>query len=936
MKSNIVFVSNNFSSTEANYHSLPGMILAIMLIWVVPVICLGDEVSSKTAKSLVAKADQYFDDLDFEKAGEYYQKALNLIQSGGSLVDEASLRNKLTTVLWKTDELGKSASAGHESLQYCLDHFGWNHASTVDALINLGIISLLNQNNLSLMYLETASIIARRLFGEKHHTVATAMEWIGMTYDSYADSVNTRKYLYGSLKIWSQLYSSDDYHLAGIYRFIGLFHNRWGRIDSCHLFINRALLLNDRKYGINNIISANCLNNIANSYLESGNYDTMFYLSNQALKRLDQTPVYQRKVRSMALFNMADASEKSGNLQAALDYVTKALTLYYPKLSGLGVLANPDVQTIKNYPYSQLFFDFKRKILVNLRNSENSSYNETEIKLSINQLINIETALQDQLRSQLFLVEDILDYENLNSLKIWHMTHNKLHSTLASADTSNYTDVINLFIGSQRRIEFGINEYFADNNEKLPGSLAAQRHVLSEKITDLQRKLNAQKNEQDQLLIKENLLENKILLSLIRYKAGLIQQKLISFQQKPEYYYSTIIKALKPNQILFIFTQTKPTPMQTEGLYALVITSDKLFGLTHLKLSSFLKSVNTFNRLMTERNSQRGLDSIGYQIYKALFEPYQSYLKDREVIILPAGKLEKIPMDILMTEPTLQRRFLENNLVYNIMSLDVILEKRQIPNYESNESILAIAPSFNNERSKELSILTKRDERLIDLPFAREECDQISKIFETRILEGSNVYESIFKSLAGRFPILHLSTHGISDNGVCPTKLAFSKKEHKEDGFLDFFEILALKLKNELTVLSSCKSGLTTQDVPVGSINLGWAFNQAGSRSVLVSLWDANDYASSVIMPEFYRNLKNGMTRPEALRHAKIKYLSQADGLMKHPFYWAGFQYYGKNEPVNMLDTNRLNYTGTVIVLLLIGLFLIGARIMMRKFLKIF
>lgn len=878
-------------------------------------------ISANQAKSMVVKGDQYFDNLNFEKAEENYRNALAALTNGGYWVDEANVKNKLTTVFWKLDKLDEASTAGHESLQFCLDHFGWNHASTADALINLGIISLLNQNTLSLMYLEKANMVARRLFGEKNPKVATSLQWMGMTYDSYADSVNTRKYLFSSLKIWSQLYGSDDYHLADIYRFIGLFHNRWGRLDSCHLFLNRAMMINDRKYGINNIISANCINNVANSYLDSGNYDTMMYLSNLALKRLDQTPVYQRRVRSNALFNMADASEKAGNLPAALDYIVKALTLYYPELSGLGNLANPDVQTIQNYPYSLLFFEFKRKILIKYLDFKNSPYKISDIKESINQLITIETAIHNQLRSQLLTFEDILGFEILNNLKKWYMTLNQMDCTLTSADTSNYTEVINLFVGSQLSIGFGINENFADNNENLPGSLAAQRHVLSEKIVDLQRKLNAHPTESAQSMIKEELLENKILLSLMGYKAGLIQKKFNSIHQKPKYYYSQIKKALKPTQILFMFTQTAATSEQPECWHQLVVTSDKLFMLNLVENTLFSYHISIFNRLIAEGKSQKQLDSVGYLIYHALFEPYQQYLKDKEVIILPAGKIETIPMDILMTEPGLQRRFFENNLVWNIMSLDVILNKNKTPSYEGSESILAVAPSFSKDRSKELALLTRRDESLIDLPFARKECDQISKIFKTLLFEGSTADESLFKSLAGEFPVLHISTHGVSDNGVCPTKLAFSKKEPNEDGFLDFFEILDLKLHNELTVLSSCKSGLTGTEVPVGSLNLGWAFAQAGSESVVVSLWDANDYVSSVIMPGFYTNLKDGMTRPEALRQAKITFLQSADNFMKHPYFWAGFQYYGPNEPIilhSMDKINWVNYGFAAILLLLI------------------
>lgn len=916
-----MFVFNKLHRFEIKFQSLPGLMLAMIFVSLAMIIYPSAGVSANSVKSLLQKGDQYFDKLDYKKAEEYYRNALVLIKNEDSWIDEASVKNKLTIVLWKIDELDEASALGHESLQFCLDHFGWNNTLTVDALINLGIISLLNQNTLSLMYLEKANMVARRLFGEKNPKSATALQWMGMTYDSYADSVNTRKYLFGSLKIWLQLYGSDDYHLADIYRFIGLFHNRWERLDSSNLFQNRAIMINDRKYGINNIISANCINNIANSYLNSGNYDTIMYLSNLALKRLDQTPVYQRKIRSNALFNMADASEKAGNLPAALDYVVKALTLFYPELSGLGNLANPDVQSIKNYSYSQLFFEFKRKVLYEFLNDKNTPYEVNDILLSINQLIAIETALQDQVRSQLLTLEDFVSYEILQSKKMWDVTQNKLDCSVIPGDTSNYSEVINLFVGSQLSIGFGINMNFADNTQNLLSSIAEQRHVLSEKIVDLQRKLNARQTEPAQAMIKEELLENKIVLGLLDYKTGLKQKKFNSLHQKPQYYFSQIKKALKPTQILFMFTQTAPTPKEPEWLYQMVITKDVFFGITRFDCSTVLNDVAIFNRLMAAGNHQKQLDSVGYRIYHALFEPFQKYLKDKEVIILPAGKLETVPMDILMTDPELQRRFMENNLVWNIMSLDVIIKKNKIPSYEGSGSILAVAPSFSKERSKEIALLTRRDERLIDLPFARKECEQISQIFKTTLFEGNTADESLFKNLAGKFPILHISTHGVSDNGVCPTKLAFSKKENHEDGFLDFFEILDLKLNNELTVLSSCKSGLTETEVPVGSLNLGWAFAKAGSESVVVSLWDANDYTSSVIIPAFYRNLKEGMTRPEALRQAKITFLQSADNVMKHPYYWAGFQYYGPNETVMIDSVERINgvkYGLTAVVVLLI------------------
>lgn len=80
-----------------------------------------------------------------------------------------------------------------------------------------------------------------------------------------------------------------------------------------------------------------------------------------------------------------------------------------------------------------------------------------------------------------------------------------------------------------------------------------------------------------------------------------------------------------------------------------------------------------------------------------------------------------------------------------------------------------------------------------------------------------------------------------------------------------------------------------------GTINLAWAFNKAGIKSAVISLWDVNDYASWQIMTSFYKNLKSGMIKPEALRQAKLDYLKNNDEVMSNPYYWAGFEYYGPN-----------------------------------------
>ena len=68
------------------------------------------------------------------------------------------------------------------------------------------------------------------------------------------------------------------------------------------------------------------------------------------------------------------------------------------------------------------------------------------------------------------------------------------------------------------------------------------------------------------------------------------------------------------------------------------------------------------------------------------------------------------------------------------------------------------------------------------------------------------------------------------------------------------------------------------------------AFQYAGARSVLASLWSVTDRSTRDLMQRFYANLKKGLTKDEALRAAQVDMLK---GPYSHPFFWAAFQLSG-------------------------------------------
>ena len=71
-------------------------------------------------------------------------------------------------------------------------------------------------------------------------------------------------------------------------------------------------------------------------------------------------------------------------------------------------------------------------------------------------------------------------------------------------------------------------------------------------------------------------------------------------------------------------------------------------------------------------------------------------------------------------------------------------------------------------------------------------------------------------------------------------------------------------------------------------------------------------------MINFYKYLKNGVAKNEALRLAKLDFLdSTTDSELRHPYYWSGFVVNGDTSPIILGKSNSKFLWTTVIVLIL-------------------
>ncbi|GAB5525233.1 MAG: hypothetical protein Roseis2KO_31050 [Roseivirga sp.] len=234
-----------------------------------------------------------------------------------------------------------------------------------------------------------------------------------------------------------------------------------------------------------------------------------------------------------------------------------------------------------------------------------------------------------------------------------------------------------------------------------------------------------------------------------------------------------------------------------------------------------------------------------------------------------------------------------NSLTINDMQLSMPLAKKQ--------RVLAFAPVFDTEGLlNALNIDSLRDGVGI-LKWSSEEVKSIEDNFEVNHFIGESATEIKFRELSPYHSIIHVATHGLQNlDQPAYSRLLFSKQntDSINDGNLYMREIFQLDIPADMVVLSACHSGSGQYMSGEGLMSLANSFMYAGTKSVVMTLWTANDRSTSRIMQGFYGHLAEGQTKSSALRNAQLDYLENHKGILAHPYYWAHFVVNGDDRPL--------------------------------------
>jgi CHAT domain-containing protein len=338
------------------------------------------------------------------------------------------------------------------------------------------------------------------------------------------------------------------------------------------------------------------------------------------------------------------------------------------------------------------------------------------------------------------------------------------------------------------------------------------------------------------------------------------------------------------------------------------------------------KSVANLRKVLKDETLP--VQQLARTLDQQVMAPIRPLLGDaRHLLLSPDGQLTLIPFEALKDE---QDKYLIQRYAFSYLTSGRDLLRFELPanslstpvvfaNIDYDKQEIAAASSVRgseNRRSADLASL-----RFGSLSNTLEEANKIKGIFaDTKIISGKQATEAVIKQLQAP-SILHLATHGffvpdqqiplvgdnfnkqlgtqhivsLQENPLLRSALALAginnrtkASSNTNDGVLTALEVAGLNLRGtQLVVLSACETGLGDVKVGDGLYGLRRALVIAGSQSQVLSLWLVDDAGTKDLMVKYYKNLKAGKGRHEALRETQLELLKTPE--YQHPYYWASF-----------------------------------------------
>lgn len=838
-------------------------------------------------QTLYSLATLYENMVDYPKAELVYLNALKIVNEtlGDKHIEYADVLSKLVNFyVYQADDYAKAEAAALESLNVFEMVLGKNHPAYARQLSNLARIyqGAGDYRKAEKLYLQALDILEQAL-GSEHPDCALTMNNLANVYESLKDP-RAEAFLQKSITINKNVFGARSEQYAYGLSNLATFYQGIQQFSKAELLFNEAL-------EIQKVV----LGELSQDYL-----GTTFNLAslNGQLKNYERSEsLWLEFIRLWRDAYGTTGQEYARGLGSAADF-------YYH---------------VGEFKKAETYFKESSELLLAQFDRKFNSMTENEKGLFLKQLDN---AFE---KFALFTYEafekDVNTvgwlYNNTLATKALLLnSQNKMRTRILSSNDTLLRARYNDWQGTRNRLA---QSYQMSKEEKLNKGI--DELELEERANQLEKELT---------------------------KAS---EFFAQATDKKRYTWQDVQKRLKKGEVaveIIRFTNAATNVNSADSIYyaALIVTPQTLNNPDMLVLENGKDLEGKFihnykNSITFQKADERSYD----QYWKEINDRVKTTYKAKRVYFSPDGVYNQINLNTLLNPQT--RKYLHDELDIRLVSntKDLISRPRKVKRLVIDNGVFIGYPDYNGKQKNDSTVFkdsnrsfspylsgpfrldsTQRffdGETVQELPGTKVEVENIISIFKRNSIDSKEYIaqaatEELVKSLNSP-QILHIATHGfflpkkeLSSNGRGPmgieevtlnanpllrSGLLFaganeSLKGKADEGVLTSYEAMNLDIENtELVILSACETGLGEIQNGEGVYGLQRAFQVAGAKAILMSLWKVSDEATKDLMTYFY---ENWITKKQEKREAFTSAQKQVRVKYPSPYYWGAFVMVGE------------------------------------------
>lgn len=906
---------------------------------------------------------------EYIEAEPLFNKALIICEKalGSEHPTVAMILNNLGMTYLNLGEYTKTALLFKRALNIYEKAYDSENVQIATTLNNLALLYQdLDEFEMAEQMYKKALTIYKKVLGSDSIQVAGNLNNLAFFYKKLGNYDKAKELYKEALVIYKNALENDHPLLTTTQDNLAVLYYDMGEYSDAKQLLQQVLITREKFLGTDHIEVADSLNNLGGIYTEEGDQIKAEEFFNRALNIYTESIGPENKQVARTQNNLANVYEKLGKYKQAQDYYEKSLALY-EKIFGLEHSEVSDMMVTLALSYAaqgdrikarQLIIQ-SQKININLIDHVMGFSSD---KRKFNFLVSKERSLhvtlsflfQPHLNQDLSVQKDILNVW-LKRKGLILETQKQYHDALCYSDDKQISQAAMELSKVRSRLSKLIfstpNQEDSDTYRNEIAQLENQKGDLEATLSKLSKVFATERKKSNVTCVKiaQTMPSNTILVDFARISQYNFENKNNDQTWLSDRYIAFIIHAGNGDNIDWI--DLGP--------------ADEIDN----EISAFREMLAGVNTDMSENttNILKKLHSLVFQPIKSKIGD------TKEIFISPDGDLSLLPFEVLQgnDDKFLIENYTFNYLSAgrDILGFGETIEgnNRSLimgnPDFNINsEQKRTIINNLELKKHDRKSI-AKRSKDIQNsgswqsLPGTLDEVQAIYNIIgkdKAELFTGKEAIEDVLMDW-GVPKVLHLATHGFflenkpidfkntnkinrgfslepeSNQLFSPSpisvdtenpllrsgivlaganKILNTDNDTISDGIVTSEEILGMNLRGtEMVVLSACDTGLGEVKNGEGVFGLRRAFTQAGTKSLVMSMWKVPDKETKELMVNFYSNIyTKGMDRCQALRQATLKQIQ----ITKHrygnanPYYWGAFVFMGEPSGTTLNNASDL------------------------------